>query len=113
MLVKVESRREEGNSPREDGSINDVNVLRAINLGVQVDDGSSTSEAAIGSDLGCANPVVGTTCAWSLWQTGNILLDSLVGSRNLELNDWVLFDGRHHALDASDNGCSIGIILEV
>jgi hypothetical protein len=99
--------------PREDGSINNMNVVSTVDLSVQIDNGSSASESTIGSDLGCTNPVVGAAGRGCLWQTGNILFNGLVGGRDLELDSRVLLDSCHHALDASNDGTSVGIVLEV
>ena len=113
MLAIHRGKEENGNSPREYGCINDVDVVGTVDLSVQIDDGRSTSEPAVSSNLGCANPVVGATSSRGLWQTGNILFNSLVGRWDLKLDGWVLLDSCHHALDTSNDGSGIGIVLEV
>jgi hypothetical protein len=52
-----------------------MDVLCSIHLGVQVNDSSSTSKSAVGSDLGSADPVVGATGSWGLRQLCEVSID--------------------------------------
>ena len=52
--------------PREDGSVNDVNVVGAVDLCVGVNDRGTTSKTAVSADLGSADPVVCSAGSWSL-----------------------------------------------
>ena len=45
----------------EDGGVNDEEVVRPVDLGVEIDDGGAAVTAIIGSNLGSSNPVVGAT----------------------------------------------------
>jgi hypothetical protein len=56
------------NLPRENGSINDVNVVSAIDLCVGVNDGGTASKTAISAHLGRSDPVVGAAGTGSLGQ---------------------------------------------
>ena len=65
--------------PREERRVDDVDVLRSVNLSVQIHNGCSASKAAVGSDLGGSDPVVGATGSWCLGKAGNVCLNRHVG----------------------------------
>jgi hypothetical protein len=47
----------------EDTGVNDEDVVCAVDLGVQIDDCASACATAVGTDLCCAEPVVGAAGA--------------------------------------------------
>jgi len=48
------------NSPWEEGSVHDVDILGTIDLSVGVNDAGSASQTTVSSNLRCADPMVGT-----------------------------------------------------
>lgn len=100
-------------SPGEDGGIDDVDVLSAVDLSVSIDDGSAAIQAAVSSDLGGTDPVVGTTGSSGKRQALDIGLDGDVGGGDLEDDLGELGEGSLHVLDGLDDSVKILLGLEI
>lgn len=69
-----ESRRICRRHSRENAGINNEDVVRAIDLGIEVNDRCSANNSAVGPELAGAEPVIGTPSA-----------DVCIGKRDLEI----------------------------
>lgn len=71
----IESLEHRDDLPREDGSINNVDVVGAVDLQVGVDDSASALETAVSADLCGTDPVVGTASRRSLGKAGDVVFN--------------------------------------
>ena len=96
---------------REDGRVDDKQIVSAINLSIRVNNCCSTSQATVCSHLGGTDPVVGTTSSRSERKRLDIIPSSDVGSRNFpdDLRD--LGNDLLKVLNASDDGLKIRLVL--
>lgn len=101
------------NMAGEDRGVNDVEVIRAVDAGIDINDRVATSAAVASTKLACTNPMVGA----SRGPVDGILVDVLTcGDAGGGMQPFEVRNVRERTLDildAADDGLNVVLVLQV